>query len=204
MSARLVVMASGGGRSLENLQREILAGRLDAEIVRVVVSRRRLGAVARAEGLGLPWTEIGKESHPRREDRDRALVELWEAHGADWVVLAGWLLLAPVPPAWEGRILNIHPALLPAFGGPGYYGSRVHRAVLAAAPLLSGCTVHFASEAYDQGPTILAEAVPVLPGDDADRLAERVFAAEKRVLPEALRLLIAGRARFQDGTVRWA
>ncbi len=204
MSARLVVLASGGGRSLENLQQRIAAGRLDAEIAEVVISRLDAGAVERCRRLGLPWRVIGRASHPDREARDQALVEAILAAAPDWVVLAGWLLLLPIPPPLEGRVINIHPALLPAYGGKGCYGHHVHQAVIADRPLLSGCTVHFASAEYDRGPVILAEAVPVLPDDDADRLAARVFEAELRALPEALAHLIAGRVRWAGGQAVWA
>ncbi len=204
MTGRLVVLASGGGRSLENLQDRIEDGSLDARVVRVIVSRADAGAVERCQRRGLPCQVIGRASHPERAARDRALVEAILAAEPDWVVLAGWLLLLPIPPALEDRVINIHPALLPAYGGQGFYGHRVHEAVIADRPPLSGCTVHFASAEYDRGPVILAEAVPVLPEDDADTLAARVFEAEKRALPEALGHLIAGRVRYQDGRAVWA
>ena len=202
-TAGIVLFASGGGRSLENLQEQILAGRLDARILRVVVSRPDAGAVARAEGLGLPCTVIGRGTHPDRADRDRAILAVLGELQPDWIVLAGWLLLFPIPPEWEGKVINIHPALLPAYGGKGFYGDRVHEAVLRDRPPLSGCTVHFASAEYDRGPVILQEAVPVEDADDAHALADRVFEAEKRALPEALRLLAGGRAGWRNGAVYW-
>ncbi|RMH00740.1 MAG: phosphoribosylglycinamide formyltransferase [Planctomycetota bacterium] len=201
--ARLVLLASGGGRSLENLAEHIAAGRLPARIVQVISSRAEAGVVARCRRLGLPCRVIGRASHPDREERDRALVAAIREARPDWVVLAGWLLLLPIPPDLEGRVINIHPALLPGYGGRGFYGHRVHEAVVADRPPASGCTVHFASAEYDRGPILLAEAVPVLPDDDADSLAARVFAAEKRALPEAIGHLIAGRARLEDGVVCW-
>jgi phosphoribosylglycinamide formyltransferase-1 len=203
MSARLVLLASGGGRSVENLQEWIADGRLDAEIAEVIVSRADAGVIARCERLGLPHRVIGRATHPEREARDAALVEAIRAARPDWVVLAGWLLLLPIPPDLEGKVINIHPALLPGYGGQGFYGHHVHEAVIADRPPVSGCTVHFASAEYDRGPTILAEAVPVLPEDDADRLAARVFEAEKRALPEALGHLVAGSVRWVDGRAVW-
>lgn len=202
-AARLVVLASGGGRSLENLQHEIDAGRLAARIERVLVSRADAGAVERSQRLGLPCRVLGPRSHPDREQRERLWLECIREARPDWVVLAGWLHLLPIPPELEGRVINIHPALLPAYGGPGCYGRHVHEAVLRDRPPLSGCSVHFASSAYDRGPLILQEAVPVLAQDQVETLAARVFEAERRALPEALRLLLAGRVRWQDGQARW-
>ncbi len=204
MSARLLVLASGGGRSLENLHEHIQRGELEAEIVELIASRADAGVVERCRRLGIPHQVIGRASHPDRGERDQALVAAMRAARADWVVLAGWLLLLPIPADFEGKVINIHPALLPGYGGQGYYGDRVHQAVLADRPPHSGCTVHFASAEYDRGPVILAEAVPVLPEDDVDALAARVFEAEKRALPEALQLLVRGRVRYQDGAVVWA
>lgn len=204
MSARLVVLASGGGRTLENLQQEIAAGRLAAQIVLVIVARVEAGALERCRRLRLAHAVIGAATHPERAAREAAWLEAIRAARPDWVVLAGWLQLLPIPADLEGRVLNIHPALLPAYGGAGYYGRRVHEAVARDRPPLSGCTVHFASAEYDRGPILLQEAVPVRAGDDADRLAAAVFEAEKRALPEALRLLLAGRARYRNGGVHWA
>ena len=202
--ARLVVLASGGGRSLENLQEQILAGELPARIALVIVSRLEAGARERATRLGLPCLVVGKASHPDPARREDALLGVIHEVRPDWVILAGWLQQMPIPPELEGMVVNIHPALLPAYGGEGCYGSRVHAAVAADAPLLSGCTVHIADEHYDQGPVILQEAVPLPEGADAATIADRVFEAEKRALPEALRLLIEGRAGWNAGELRWS
>jgi len=198
-----VVLASGGGRTLENLAGRIETGELPARIALVILSRTGIGAESRAARLGLPCKVIGKDTHPGREERNEALLEALGQARPDWVVLAGWLQLLPIPPDLEGRVINIHPALLPAFGGRGFYGRRVHEAVLAAHPLLSGCTVHFASSEYDRGPILLQEAVPLTGREDAGELAAKVFEAEKRALPEALGHLIAGRAVWRDGRVFW-
>ena len=111
-----------------------------------------------------------------------------EAADVDLVCLAGWLRLLKIPPTWAGRVLNIHPALLPKYGGPGMYGRRVHEAVLAAAERESGCTVHVVTDEYDAGPVLLQRRCPVLPGDTADTLAERVFELECDAYPEAIAL----------------
>lgn len=186
MTLRLAVLASGGGRTLENLADEIAAGRLDARIALVVCDRPGAGVLARAERLALEpvlldWRDLGAPEFCRRT------FDLCRERAVDLIVLAGFLRLLAVPPEWEGRILNIHPSLLPAFGGRGYYGDRVHRAVLEAGVPTSGCTVHYVTSVYDDGPVLLQSEVPVLSTDTVEALAARVFEAEKRALPEAIR-----------------
>lgn len=200
MTASLALLVSGGGRTLENLQSEIASGRLDARIALVIASRPGIGAIERASRLSLPHLVIPDVPPSRRSDMVlQALSELQ----ADWVLMAGWLSLLPIPEWLEGRVLNIHPALLPAFGGKGFYGDRVHRAVHESGCRVSGCTVHFADAVYDRGPILVQEAVPLEPGDTPDTIAARVFEAEKRAYPAALRLLLSGRATWDDGRVLW-
>lgn len=202
--ARLVVLAAGGGRTLENLQRNILEGRLDARIALVIVTRADLGAAERARRLDLPVLVISASSYPDREAREhRVLGAVLEAR-PDFVILAGWLQLLPIPPQLEGKVLNIHPALLPGFGGKGYYGHHVHQAVSAAQVPVSGCSVHFASSQYDVGPVVLQTAVVIPPGAPAEVIADAVFEQECRAYPEALSLLLQGRAVWQDGEVAWS
>lgn len=202
--ARLVVLASGGGRTLENLQQAIDAGQLEASIVQVILSKPGLGAQQRAEKLGLPVTIIGKSSHPDRDSRNAALLEALDASRPDLVIMAGWLQLLPIPQRYEGKVLNIHPSLLPAYGGRGFYGHHVHEAVARDRQPISGCTVHFATEAYDEGPIVLQEAVCLEPGADPETIAATVFAAESRAYPVAIAAVLAGRARWQDGQVSWS
>lgn len=204
MPARLVVLASGGGRTLENLQRRILAGKLDARIALVVVSKADLGATRRAHDLGLDVLVISRESYPEREGREHRLLSAILEAQPDLVILAGWLQLLPIPEPLEGKVLNIHPALLPAFGGKGYYGHHVHEAVSAAGVGVSGCTVHFATSQYDRGPVVLQAAVMIEPGADPDTIAAQVFAVECEAYPEAIGHLISGRATWRDGEVLWA
>ena len=192
--ARLALLASGGGRSLENLGAEIARGALAAELVLVISDRPGIGALERSARLGvpsllLPYRELGGAAG----FSERVFTELDERR-VDLCVLAGFLRLLAVPPRWRGRVLNIHPALLPAFGGKGFYGDRVHAAVLAAGVKETGCTVHFVDDQYDHGEPILQRRVPVLPGDDVHTLAARVFEEEKRALPDAIRLVLARRA----------
>lgn len=202
--ARLVVLAAGGGRTLENLQGRIVQDGLAAEIVLVVLSRAGIPAAERARRLGLPALVIGRENQPDPERRARLLQQAVLEARPDWVLMAGWLTLFPIPPQLEGRVLNIHPALLPEHGGPGCWGHRVHEAVAAAGARHSGCTVHFADAAYDRGPVLLQTAVPLAPGDGAEAIAAKVFAAECAAYPEALGHLLAGRARLEEGRVLWS
>lgn len=202
--ARLIVLASGGGRTLENLQQTIDAGQLEASIEQVILSKPGLGAQQRAEKLGLPVTIIGKSSHPDRAARDATLIEALDASQPDLVIMAGWLQLLPIPERYEGKVLNIHPSLLPAYGGRGFYGHHVHEAVARDRQPISGCTVHFATEAYDEGPIVLQEAVHLEPGADPETIAATVFAAECRAYPAAIAAVLTGRARWHDGQVSWS
>lgn len=183
--ARLAVMLSGSGRTLLNLLDHIRAGALPAEIPLVVASKECLGA-QRARDAGL-HTLVRPGVIPAGE-----LNGLLRDHRIDLVALAGYLKLVSVPPAYEGRIVNIHPALLPKFGGHGMFGHHVHEAVLAAHERESGCTVHLVDAHYDRGPILLQRRCPVLPTDTPDTLAARVFEQECLAYPEALRALIAG------------
>ena len=181
--ARLAVLLSGSGRTLDNLILAIRDQRLAAGIELVVASKECLGAAkARAAGI-CTIVVLG-------EIPGAALARRLDEHRIDLVACAGYLKYLHVPPKYGGRIVNIHPALLPAFGGPGMYGDRVHQAVLDSGAERSGCTVHLVDEAYDHGRILLQRMCRVLPGDDARTLAARVFAEECAAYPEALQQLI--------------
>lgn len=187
----IAVFASGGGRSLENLEREIRAGTLDARIGLVLCDRPGAGVLERCERLDIPhllldWKEIGDA-----EEFARQAFEAAEQAQCELVALCGFLRLLRVPDAWSGRVINIHPSLLPAFGGKGYYGDRVHSAVLERGVQFTGCTVHLVDEKYDNGRILLQRVVEVQPDDTVEALAARVFEQEQRALPEALRRLLA-------------
>jgi phosphoribosylglycinamide formyltransferase-1 len=190
--ARLLVCASGGGRSLENLVQAARRGALDAEVALVVASKPGIGALERARRLGIPWLVLDPERELSPERLSEELFAAADEAGCALVVLAGWLRLLRVPERWRGRVVNIHPALLPAFGGRGYWGLRVHRAVLERGSWFTGCTVHLVDDEYDHGPILLQRVVRVRKGDTPETLAARVFRAEKKALPEALRRLLAG------------
>jgi phosphoribosylglycinamide formyltransferase-1 len=177
-------MLSGGGRTLANLLEHTRSGSLAAEIALVIASRECPGA-ARAREAGIR-TLIMPGVIPAQA-LERTLLE----HRIDWVILAGYLQLVQVPASFRGRIVNIHPALLPDFGGPGMYGPRVHRAVLDAGRAESGCTVHLVDEAYDRGPIVLQLRCPILPGDTPQSLADRIFELERAAYPAALARLLA-------------
>ena len=175
---RLAVLLSGGGRTLQNLLDRTRDGRLAAS-VRIVLADRPAGGLDRARAAGIPaFVERDAE----------AIYERLQASGAELVVLAGYLRLLPIREPFVGRVLNIHPALLPAHGGKGMHGMRVHEAVLAAGDRESGCTVHVCDAEYDHGPIVLQRRVPVLPGDTPQALADRVFEAECEAFPEAIAL----------------
>jgi phosphoribosylglycinamide formyltransferase 1 len=183
----LCVLISGGGTTLQNFIDCIAAGTMDARIAGVVSSKADAGGNERAKRAGLPV--VVETRGPGFADR------VWTAvrgFAPDYVCLAGWLHLLPIPTDFRRRVLNIHPALLPKFGGKGMYGRHVHEAVLAAGEAESGCTVHFADDSYDTGPIILQKKVPVLPGDTPELLAARVFAAECEAYPEAIHILASG------------
>jgi phosphoribosylglycinamide formyltransferase-1 len=189
---RLAVCASGGGTTLQNLLDRIADGRLAASVVQVVASRPGIGAIARAERAGIP---VAVEARGKRSlaDFSAAIFDPIRKLEADLVILGGFLSLIDIPEDYTGRVINIHPALIPAFCGKGYHGAAVHRAAIEAGVKISGCTVHFADATYDTGPIILQRPVPVLDDDTPETLAARVFEAECDALPEAIRLYAAGR-----------
>lgn len=176
---RLAVLLSGSGRTLQNLLDRIGDGRMHAAIAGVGSDRADAFGLQRAMDHGLEARTL--------KDGSATLSWLSELD-ADLIILAGYLRLLPIVPEFQNRVLNIHPSLLPKFGGKGMHGERVHAAVLAAKETESGCTVHLCNEKYDDGRIILQARVPVLPGDDAKTLAARVFAAECEALPAAIAL----------------
>jgi len=197
---RLGVLLSGGGRTLLNMLEEIAAGRLDAEVAIVIASRDCKG-VERAEAAGLDVRLVPYKQMPDLATYSARLCELLDAAEVDLVCLAGFLSFWEIPPRYEGRVMNIHPALLPGFGGKGMYGHRVHEAVLGAGCKVSGCSVHFVTNEYDAGPIIVQKAAAVLEGDTPDDLAARVFGQECKAYPEAIRLFAEGRLRIEGHVV---
>ncbi len=183
---RIGALASGGGRTVLNLARACAEGRLPAQVAVCVVTRADAGAAQACRAAGIAVQVVPPEPASDFDDRvDAAL----RAHGVQLVCLAGYLRRFRVD-AWRGRTLNIHPALLPDFGGQGMFGDRVHAAVLAAGRTESGCTVHWVDEEYDHGAVLVQRRCPVLPGDTVATLAARVFAEECAAYPEAVGMAI--------------
>lgn len=185
MPLRLAVLLSGSGRSLENLLERIAAGRLPAEIKIVVANRGDVRGVEIARRAGIPTHVLPKSNTPLPV-WSNAIFNACRAVEAELVVMAGFLQLVEIPEDFADRVINIHPALLPAFGGKGYHGMHVHRAVLERGCTVSGCTVHLVDNEYDHGRILLQKTVPVLPDDTPESLAARVFAEECEALPEAI------------------
>lgn len=196
---RLGVLFSGGGRTLENLELRIRQGTLPAKIVLAISSHAGAKGVDRARAFDIPVEVL--DYRERGDALSSDITTALEAAGVDLVVLAGFIRPYEFPPHLAGRIINIHPALLPAFGGRGFYGGKVHEAVIRSGVQFSGCTVHFVTEDYDSGPIILQRVVPVFPDDSPEDLAARVFAEECEAYPEAIRLYAEGRLQVRDGKV---
>jgi phosphoribosylglycinamide formyltransferase-1 len=199
---RLAVLLSGSGTTLQNLLDRIADGRLAARVALVIASRSDAGGLERARAAGIPAVAI-----PRKEcaDIDRfndALHAELARHELDLIVLAGFLSPFQLRNRYAGRVMNIHPALIPAFCGQGFYGEKVHRAVLESGVKVSGCTIHFADDQYDHGPIILQGAVPVLDNDTPQTLAARVHSVENELYPEAIRLWAQGRLEVRGRRVR--
>jgi len=194
---RLGVLISGGGTTLENLIRRIRDGRLrGVRIALVISSRGAVRGVTIAREAGLPVEVIRRRDYADEESFSAAISAALDQVAADLVVLAGFLCHWRLPERYFGRALNIHPALLPKFGGKGMYGRHVHEAVLAAGETESGCTVHLVDDQYDHGPIIAQARVPVLPNDTPDTLAERVMAAERELYPQVIQ-------QVADHGVQW-
>lgn len=200
MSIRLAVLLSAGGTTLQNLIDRIAAKTLDASIVNVISSRPGVYGLVRAEQAGLPHQVVPRKGISREqfgENMYRALRLLQP----DLVCLAGFLEFLPIPDDFTHRVMNIHPSLIPAFSGKGFYGHYVHQAALDAGVKITGCTVHFADNEFDHGPIILQKTVPVHDDDNAETLAQRVFTAECEAYPEAIKLFADGKIVVQGRRV---
>jgi len=188
---RLAVLISGAGSTLANLIERIRDGRLrGAEIVLVISSRGAVRGVEIARQASLPVKIIRPIDFADEQAFSEAITAAVDQAEAHLVLMAGFMRYWRLPPRWQGRVLNIHPALLPRFGGRGMYGQHVHAAVLAAGERESGCTVHLVDLQYDHGPIVAQRRVPVLPGDTPDTLAERVQAAERELYPEVVQTVV--------------
>ena len=183
---QLAFFISGTGGNAMNLLRACREGRVHAEPALAIASTPKAGGIAKLEAEGVPAVVLERKAFDSDEAYSEACYAEAEARGVDFICLAGWLKKLWVPPRWEGRILNIHPGLLPRFGGAGMYGMHVHRAVIAAGEKESGCTVHLVDNEFDHGRHLLERHVPVLPDDTPESLQARVYAEEMKAYPEAL------------------
>jgi formyltetrahydrofolate-dependent phosphoribosylglycinamide formyltransferase len=199
---RLAVLLSGSGTTLQNLIDRIAGRRLQAEIRLVVSNRYDAYGLERAAKAGLATAVVDRQDFPSREAFSNRIFNLCREAEAELVCMAGFLQLIHIPDDFAGRVMNIHPALIPAFCGKGYYGHRVHEAALAQGVKVSGCTVHFADNQYDQGPIILQRVVPILDNDTPETLATRVFEQECEAYPEAIRLFAESRLRIEGRRVK--
>ena len=190
----LGVLASHTGTNFQGILNRCLSGELRAKVGVVISNNSQSGVIERAKQAGLPFAHLSGVTHPDPEDLDRATTEILCQQGVDLVVLAGYMKkLGPrLVATFSDRILNIHPSLLPAFGGQGMYGLHVHQAVIDSFVHFSGATVHLVNEEYDQGRILLQETVRVLPDDTAQTLADRVLQLEHRLFPAAIRLFAKG------------
>lgn len=199
---RMAVLLSGSGRTLQNFIKLSDSGYLKADVSGVISSRPDAYGVQRAKQAGIPNGVIspGKfDDTPSFSQAITAALSQWEP---ELIAMAGFLSFYEVPPQLTNKVMNIHPALLPAFGGKGYYGDKVHRAVLEYGCKISGCTVHFANNKYDHGPVILQKAVTVTETDDAHSLADKVFEIECQLYPQAINLFAEKRLKVSGRRVK--
>ncbi len=195
---RLGVLASHDGTNFQSILDRCLTGEIPAQVGVVISNNSRSGAIRRAHQSGINSCHLSGETHPNKEALDKAMTHVLCDHRVDLVVLAGYMkkLGQCLLETFKGRVINIHPSLLPAFGGKGMYGKRVHQAVLDHGCAITGVTVHMVDGEYDHGRVIAQEIVPVLTGDTADTLARRVLQMEHRLYPSVVRRLAQGQIRM--------
>lgn len=189
---RISVFASGSGSNFQSIINAVERKEIDAEICGLVTNKEDIKAIERAEKAGIPVAVIKPADYPDSDSFSDSLLKQLKQWNPSLIVLAGYLALIPQPviAAYENRIINIHPSLLPKYGGPGYYGRHVHQAVLDAGETRSGCSVHYVTGQYDEGEVIRQTEVPVLPGDTPETLAERILSEEHKLLPDVINQLL--------------
>ena len=194
----IAVLISGGGTTLKNLLALQAARRLPVDIRLVISSKASAKGLEYAQQAGIPSFTVSRRACSSGEEHCQQVFDLCRQHAVELVVMGGYLDHLLIPADFENRVVNIHPSLIPAFSGQGFYGLRVHQAVLDYGCKVSGCTVHFVDNEYDHGPIILQKVVPVCDEDTAESLAARVFEQECRAYPEAIQLIAEGRLQL-DG-----
>jgi phosphoribosylglycinamide formyltransferase 1 len=199
---RLAVLLSGSGTTLQNFVDLAAAGELPGEVVKVVSSRSDAFGLERAKRAGIPAAVVRRKDFASTPEFSAAVWAEIDSLNVDLLLFAGFMVQLAIPDKWSGRVMNVHPALLPAFGGRGMYGHFVHEAVLETGCKITGATVHFVDNEYDRGPIAVQQAIAVREDDDADSLAERVQAVEREIYPQAIRLYAAGRLKLKGRHVR--
>jgi phosphoribosylglycinamide formyltransferase-1 len=198
----IAVLISGGGTTLKNLLAKIKAGELSVSIKLVVSSSTKAKGLSYAHEAGIPTLVVRERDYESPAAYGEAIFAALRESKIELVVMGGFLKFVPIPPDFENRVVNIHPGLIPAFCGKGFYGLYVHQAVLDYGAKVSGCTVHFVDNQYDHGPIILQRVVEVRDDDTAESLQKRVFEQECEAYPEAIRLFAEGRLKVENRRVR--
>ena len=198
----IAVLISGGGTTLQNLLSRIATDSLPVQVALVLSSSENAKGLTFAHEAGIPTVVLPRKEVTSPEQYSSAVFDPCRDAGAELVVMGGFLKHVSIPDDFQNRVMNIHPGLIPAFCGKGFYGLRVHQAVLDYGAKVSGCTVHFVDNVYDHGPIILQRVVPVRDGDTAESLQARVFEQECAAYPEAIRLFAEGKLVVRDRIVR--
>jgi phosphoribosylglycinamide formyltransferase-1 len=201
-AAPIAVLISGGGTTLKNLLEHVQQRDLPVDVCCVVSSSPTAGGLEFAAHAGIATRVVRPRDFPEAADFSAAIFDVCRESSVELVVMGGFIKHVLIPPDFENRVMNIHPGLIPAFCGKGFYGVRVHQAVLDYGAKVSGCTVHFVDNQYDHGPIILQRVVDVHDEDTVDALQERVFAAECEAYPAAIRLYADGRLEVASRRVR--
>ncbi len=197
MKKSMAVFLSGSGRSLENFIRMLP----DISIDVVISSKNNVRGIEIAKDHGIPVYVVERKKFPDHKVFSEAVNVILKDYPVSLIVLAGFLSRYDYPDEYEGRVMNIHPALIPSFSGQGYYGMKVHEAVWKSGVRVTGCTVHFADREYDHGAIILQKVCPVFSHDDPHTIADRVFALEQQAFPEAIRMFLDSKLQIKDNRV---
>jgi phosphoribosylglycinamide formyltransferase 1 len=192
MKPKLAVIVSGTARTLRNLLEHEKDGSLDAEIVLVITTKHDSNGSEYAKAFGIPCVEISRKAYLSDSSWSHEVTNTLYKNKVEFVALAGCIHRYVVPQEYQWKVVNIHPSLLPSFGGKGWYGNRVHEEVIKQGQTKTGCTVHFANSEYDAGPIIAQESVDVSQDDDAETIAEKVFELEKQLFPKTINRLVNG------------
>lgn len=199
---KVAVLLSGSGTTLQNLIDQSRSGQLPIEIVLAIADRAGTGGIERAAAAGIPTELVLRNQCACLTDFSTRVFGWIRQFKADLVIMGGFLRLVQVPEDYENKVMNIHPALIPAFCGKGFHGLHVHRQVIESGNKITGCTVHFADNVYDHGPIIMQCPVPVLEDDTPETLMKRVYEEECKAYPEAIRLFARGKIKVEGRKVR--